>query len=62
MVVGTIENTEDKSKLLAILLVMWVRRCNIFHISRWSMSRALFKATGRRHQVSVCTVYPWRLP
>ena len=50
--------------LLVILMALAIHRCNTKHISqwRWRTSWATLDATGRRHQATIRTVLPWRLP
>jgi hypothetical protein len=48
--------------LLAILMAMAVRRCNMKHIPQCSMSRATSEATGRWHQATTCSVLLQQLP
>ncbi len=48
--------------LLAVLMAMEVRRCNMKHIAQCSMSRATLEATGRQHRATTCSVLPQQPP
>ncbi len=54
--------TNEWPPLLAILMATAVRPGNTDGIARCSMSRATPEATGRRHQVTTCSVLPQREP
>ena len=60
MVVGNNESatTKNTGESLAILIAMAMQRYDAGRITRWSTSRASFKATGCRHWLSACAVLP----
>jgi len=64
MVVGNNKSMTSKNagKLLAILIVVWMRWYNAGYIAQWSTYGASLKATACRHQASACAALPRRSP
>ena len=48
--------------LLAMSMVMQIRRYNVERIAQYGRSRATLDATGCRNQASICPVLSWRTP
>ena len=60
----TTESTVKKNtnQTVAILITVWMWRCNAGRIAQWSTSCALLEATGCRHWLSACATLPRRPP
>ena len=53
-----VDNKKNTRGLLAILMTMWMRRCNAACIAQKSTTRASYGATGRCHRVITRTILP----
>ena len=52
--------TKNTGESLSTSIATAMQRSDAGHITQWSTSRASLKATGCRHQLSACAVFPWR--
>ena len=57
-----INNRKNAADLLAISMVMRIRRYGAERIAQYGRSRATLDATGLRHRASICPVLPQRTP
>jgi len=57
-----INNRKNAADLLAISMVMRIRRYGAERIAQYGRSRATLDAAGRRHRASICPVLPQRTP
>ena len=53
-----INNRKNAAALLAILMVMRIRRYGAVRIAQYGRSRATLVATGLRHRAIICPVSP----
>ena len=52
----------DNDQMLAILIGMWMRRCDVGCIAQWSTSQTSLEATGCHHWLSARIASPRRPP
>ena len=58
LLLSLVNDEKNTLGLLAILMNMWMRRCNAAHIARWITTRASRRVTGHCHQAITCTILP----
>jgi hypothetical protein len=54
--------TKNTRQMLANLIAMQIRQCDMGRITQWSASVASCEATRCRHRASAHAVLPWQTP